>query len=230
MDFNVRIHQIFQIGNIYVPITETMVSTWIIMAVLIAFAIFVRVKLNSFTECPKGFQNVIELLVEVFNKFVINTGGRRLAYLSSWFFTVFLFVALSNISGMFFLRPPTADWTVTFPLAFVTFLLIQGLAFKYNTKEHIKGLFQPIFLFFPLNVLGECAKPISLSFRLFGNVLGGVILLSMIYGMAPLILRIPLPIILHGYFDFAIGLLQAYVFVTLSLAFIGAAADTSSET
>ena len=229
MEFVVRNLAVINVGGIYIAITETMRNTWIIMAVIIAFAIYVRIKLNSFQEKPRGFQNFIELLVSTFNGYVESTAGAKLSYLSPWFFTVFMFVGLSNISGMFFLRPPTADWNATFPLAFVSFLLIHGLAFRYQAKEHIKGLFEPVFLFFPINVMGELAKPISLSFRLFGNVLGGVILLSVIYEMAPLILRVPLPIVLHGYFDLAMGLLHAYVFVTLSLAFIGVAAGTNEN-
>ena len=228
MEFNVGIYTVIQAFGLYIAITETMVNTWIIMAVLIIFALVVRNKLNSWQEVPTSkFQNVVEIMVETFDRYVISTAGKRLAYLAPWFFTVFLFLALSNISGLFFMRPPTADWNATFPLAFVTFLLIQGLALKHQAKDHISGLFQPIFLFFPMNVMGELAKPISLSFRLFGNILGGVILITLIYGMAPLILRLPLPIILHGYFDFAMGLLQAYVFVTLSMAFIAAGAGTT---
>lgn len=227
MEFVIRNRAVIDVGGMYIAITETMVNTWIIMAVLIAFAIVVRVKLKGFQEKPKGFQNIVEFMVEVFNGYVAGTAGQKLSYLAPWFFTVFLFVGLSNISGMFFLRPPTADWTATFPLAFVTFLFIHGMAFRYQAKSHIKGFFEPIFLFFPINVMGELAKPISLSFRLFGNVLGGVILLSVIYEMAPLILRLPLPIVLHAYFDLAMGLLHAYVFVTLSLAFIGVAAGTT---
>ena len=228
MEFVVRNRFILDVGGMYVAITETMVNTWIIMAVLIAFAIFVRIKLNSFSEKPKGFQNVVEFIVEIFNGYVIGTVGQKLSYLAPWFFTVFLFVGIANISGLIpGMRPPTADWTATFPLAFVTFLLIHGMALKYQAKEHIRGLFQPVFLFFPINVMGELAKPISLSFRLFGNVLGGVILLSVIYELAPLVLRLPLPIVLHAYFDLAMGLLHAYVFVTLSMAFISVAAGTS---
>lgn len=227
MDFDVRIFTVLEVAGLYVPITETTVNSLIIAAVLIIFAIVVRSKLNNFTDKPTGFQNFIEIMVETFNKIVVDTAGEKLSFLSSWFFTVFLFVALSNISGLFFMRPPTADWAATLPLAIVTFLLLQGLALKYQAKDHIKGLFQPIFLFFPLNVLGELAKPISLSFRLFGNVLGGVILVTLIYGMAPWLMRITFPFVLHAYFDLAAGLLQAYVFVVLSLAFIASAAGTA---
>ena len=229
MEFVIRNIVVLDVGGMYIAITESMVNTWIIMAVLIAFAIVVRVSLKNFKDKPTGFQNIVEFLVEIFNNYVIGTAGKQLAFLSPWFFTVFLFVALSNISGLFFLRPPTADWTVTFPLAFATFFLIHCMAIKFQPKEHLKGFLEPIFIFLPINILGELAKPISLSFRLFGNILGGVILLSVIYELAPLILRLPLPIVLHAYFDLAMGLLHAYVFVTLSLAYIGVAAGASND-
>jgi F-type H+-transporting ATPase subunit a len=199
-----------------------MVNTWIIMAILIAFAIIVRSKLTNFKERPTGFQNVVEFIVETFNGYVRSTVGRRMFFLAPWFFTVFLFLVLANISGMFFLRPPTADWTATFPLAFVTFLLITTMSLKFNPKSYIKGLFDPIFLFLPINIIGELARPVSLSFRLFGNILGGVILISIVYGMAPIFVQLFVPLILHAYFDLAMGLLHAYVFVTLSMSFINA--------
>jgi F-type H+-transporting ATPase subunit a len=78
----------------------------------------------------------------------------------------------------------------------------------------------------PLNLIGELARPVSLSFRLFGNILAGMILMTLLYTMAPVVLRFIVPIPLHFYFDLFSGILQAYVFCILSLSFIGAAAST----
>ncbi|MCL1999274.1 MAG: F0F1 ATP synthase subunit A [Turicibacter sp.] len=227
MDFNVAVYGTVEIlPNVTLYLTETLRNTWIIIGLLTLFAIFVRIKLNSFTEVPRGFQNFIELAIDAFNNFVRGTAGKELTYLGGWFFAVFMFVAVSNIIGLVpGMRPPTADWTATLPLAVVSFLMIQGLAFYYHPKDHAKGFFEPIFIFFPLNVLGEIAKIVSLSFRLFGNVLGGMILLTLIYAMTPALVQFIVPVVLHAYFDFASGLLQAYVFVVLSLAFISAAAN-----
>ena len=198
--------------------------TWFIMALLIVFAVFVSKKLHGFSDVPSGFQNVVEMIVEAFSNFVRDSAGEKLAFLGNWFFTVFFVVLLSNLCGMFFLRSPTADWSFTLMLALVTFVLIQAMGIKFRKFGYVKNLFQPNPLFFPLNIIGELSRPISLSFRLFGNILSGTILLSLLYGMAPLLVCFLLPIPLHGFFDLFAGVLQTYIFCVLSLSFIGASA------
>ena len=229
LNFNIKNFWVGDILGVEVWITETMVNTWIIMGVLIAFAALVRVKLERFTEVPKGLQNVVEAVVEIFENFVIGTAGKRLSYLGNWFFMVFVFIFLSNISGLLGMRPPTADWATTLAFALVTFGLIQAMGWKYRRGEYIKSFFEPNFVFFPLNVVGELARPISLSFRLFGNILSGVILTTMIYTLPPVFARFILPIPLHGFFDLIIGFLQTYIFSVLSLSFIAGASGIESE-
>jgi len=230
MDFNIGIYAVFEIFGFPVYITESLVNMWIVMAILIAFAIVVRLKL-TYTTSPKGLQNVAELIVESFDRFVRGAAGDKVAYLGYWYFAVFSFILLSNIGGVFF-RPPTADWAVTFPLALVTLVLIHVLALKHKPKEHLKDMVvQPFPYLYPinlvLNLIGEIARPISLSFRLFGNILGSMVLLSLVYNVAPIPARIIFPALLHGYFDVAMGALQAFVFTVLGLSFIGAIAGTS---
>ena len=207
-------------------ITETMRNLWIIMAFMIGFAIVVRVKL-TYTDKPRGFQNIVEFMVETFDRFVRNSAGQSLGYLGNWFFTVFIVIMLSNVSGIFSLRPPTADWAFNFPLAVVSLILIHFMALKHRPKEHLKSLIEPFILFLPLNLIGELARPISLSFRLFGNILSGMILIGLIYALMPWPLRLGVPIPLHAYFDLAMGILQAFIFTVLSLSFIGVSAGTT---
>jgi len=232
MDFNIGIFAVVEILGFPIYITETLVNMWIVMAILIVFAVVVRLKL-TYTTSPKGLQNVAEFMVETFDRFVRNSAGNKVAYLGNWFFAVFLIILLSNIGGLFF-RPPTADWAFTFPLALVTLVLIHVMSLRYNTKEHLRSfVVQPFPYLYPvnflLNLIGEIARPISLSFRLFGNVLGGMVLISLIYGIAPIPARILFPAALHGYFDVAMGVLQAFVFTVLSLSFIGAIAETTES-
>jgi len=226
MDFNFDIEHIWMIHpfGMDIWITRTHVNTWIIMGVLIVFAIFARVKLRNIEQVPVKFQNVMEMIVEFFDNFVKNAVGEKLLYIGNWFFAVFLFVLLSNLSGLVLMRPPTADWATTFAFALVTFTLIHTLAMRYKGIKHIKGFFEPIPVFFPLNIISELAVPISLSFRLFGNLLAGMLLITLAYQLLPTILTILFPVILHGYFDFFSGVLQTYVFSVLSLTFIGQAA------
>ena len=226
MDFSVKNLWVFHIGGVEVWITETIVNTWIVMLLLIILAVVVRMKLQKFSDVPAGFQNAVEAIVEAFDGFVENSAGEKLIYLGNWFFMVFAFILTSNLSGLIGLRPPTADWTVTFTFALTTFALIQVMGLKYRRGAYVRGFFEPNFVFFPLNVIGELARPISLSFRLFGNILGGMILIALVYALAPIYTRFVLPVALHAFFDVIAGVLQTYIFCVLSLSFIGAMAAT----
>ena len=149
-------------------------------------------------------------------------------FLGPWFFTLFIFILVSNIGGIFpGFRPPTADWSMTIALALGTFVLIQAMGVKFRGAEYIKGLFRPVFLFFPINMIGELARPISISFRLFGNMLAGLIMMSLLYSLAPLVAKFGFPAALHAYFDIFAGMLQTYIFVTLSISFIADAAKAN---
>jgi F-type H+-transporting ATPase subunit a len=227
LDFNNKVKYVVTFGesDLQLHITESIINMWIIMGVLILFAVIVRIRLKSFTDLPTGFQNIVEFIVEAFNGFVVGTAGPKMAGLGHWYFMVFSFIILSNLSGMLTLRPPTADWTVTFAFALSTFVLIQITGIRYRGWKYLKSFFEPFFLFLPLNILGELARPIALSFRLFGNILSGLILMGVVYALVPLWLQVGIPAALHAYFDLFIGLIQAYIFTVLSLAFIGAAAE-----
>lgn len=227
MDFSIENLAVVKLFGVEIWITETYVSTWIIMAVLIGLAIVVRVQLKKFTDVPKGFQNAVETAVEFFDNFVRSSAGERLMFLGNWFFMVFAFLLFSNLSGLVGLRPPTADWSTAFAFAITTFFLIQVMGAIYNGKAYAKGFIEPFFLFLPLNIIGELARPISLSFRLFGNILGGMILISLLYGLAPIFVRFVVPAALHAYFDIFSGVLQTYIFCVLSLSFIGVMAGTA---
>jgi len=223
LDFGVKTLWVIDIAGVEVWITETIINTWIIMLLLAAVAVFVRLKLRAFKEIPTGFQNAVEAIIETFDGFVRGAVGDKFMYLGNWFFMVFAFVLVSSLSGIVGLRPPTADWATTFALAMATFALIQAMGVAHRKGRYLKSFFEPTFVFFPLNIIGELARPISLSFRLFGNVLAGMIFMSLVYGLLPIYLRFALPAALHAYFDLFSGVLQTYVFCVLSLTFISTA-------
>ena len=230
MNFDIRNLFVINIGGVEVWITETQVVTWMIMAVLITFAVIVRRKLRKFENVPKSkLQQFTEVIVDFFDRFVRSTAGNKLAFLGNWFFAVFAMIFLSSFSGLFGFRPPTADWSFTFAMALVTFMLIQVLGIKFRGKGYLKGLMQPAVVFLPTNIIGELSRPVSLSFRLFGNVLAGLILLTLIYTLPPVPFRFGLPVVLHAYFDLISGFLQTYIFCVLSLSFISGAAGVELE-
>lgn len=198
------------------------------MGLFVLLSVIVRVKSKNWDahSKPTGLQNVMEMFVEMWEKFFKSNSSEKMLYLAPWFFTLFAFLLISNILGVTGLRPPTADWGMTFPLAVSSLFLIWYSGMSNRPKAYLKGIFlEPFFVFAPLNIIGELARPISLSFRLFGNVLGGMILMSLLYGIAPMVTRFVLPIPLHMYFDLFAGVLQAVIFTVLSLVFVGIAAE-----
>jgi len=224
LDFNIRHVWLLEIGGLEIPINQTIVNTWIIMGVLILGALLIRIRLRKMKEVPGKLQNVVEAIIEGFDKFVASMAGEKLTFLGGWFFMIFTFLLVSNLSGLVGLRPPTADWGTTLAIALVSFFLIQTVGFYAKGFGYIAGFFKPIPIFsFVLNVIGELARPISLSFRLFGNILSGVILMAFLYNLAPVAMRFIFPVALHVYFDVFVGVLQAYIFCALSLSFIGSA-------
>ncbi|WP_064505507.1 F0F1 ATP synthase subunit A [Defluviitalea phaphyphila] len=221
-------HNIFpiQIGDNQFWITTTIVNTWIIMGVLFVFAIIVRLSLKKFEDIPKGFQNVIEAIVDIFYSFTSSTMGEKNKGFAPFYGSMFLFILLANLSGLVGLRPPTADIATTLSLALMTFFMVQGYGIKSNgIGKYIKGFFEPIPFLFPLNVIGELANPVSLSFRLFGNILGGTIIMALWYSMPWIALKIGLPAVLHAYFDVFAGVLQTFIFVMLSMTFVSSAME-----
>ncbi len=199
-------------------ITTTHVSMLIIMAVILLLAIAVRVKMNHPQEYPTGFQNVVELGVEMLEKMVHSNMGSRAKKYINYIGTLFLFIFLSNISGLFGLRPPTADYGVTLPLGILTFCIIQFNNVKYNKFGAFTDLFKPLPFLFPINLIGEIAVPFSLSLRLFGNVLSGTVMMALIYALLSNI-AIGWPGFLHIYFDLFSGAIQTYVFCMLTMVF-----------
>ena len=229
MSFNNDILWTVDLFGTEVWITQTVFNTWIIMLALTVLALVVRLLLRRFKTIPSGFQNVIEIAVESFDNIVRNAAGGQHMYLGNWFFMVFAFILFSNLSGILGLRPPTADWATTFAFSLATFGLIQIMGIRYRKGEYLKSFFKPVFFFFPLNLISEIARPVSLSFRLFGNVLAGLILTSLVYSL-PIYLRFLLPTVVHAYFDLFSGILQTYIFCVLSLTFIGSAAAIPEKT
>lgn len=222
---NVKNLWVIEIAGVEVWITETIFNTWIIMMILIAIALITRIKLKSFKVVPTGFQNIIESVVEIFDDFTTNTMGQKLSYIAPWFFAVFIFVLLSSFLSIFGLRAPTADFPTAFALALASFVIMILMGFRHKKGKYLKTLFEPNFIFFPINFIGELAKPISLSFRLFGNVLSGTIILTLYYALTPLLVQIGIPALLHGFFDIVLGALQTYIFVILSYMYARGAAE-----
>ena len=142
-----------------------------------------------------------------------------------------LFGSLISVSG---LRPTTADMNTTLGWALIVFFLIHYSNIKFHgLKAYLKGYLDPIFIMAPLNVLSEIATPISMSFRHFGNMAGGLVITTLllsglaafsnaILGFLPVpLLQIGIPGVLSLYFDLFTAAMQAFIFSMLTKAYVG---------
>ena len=226
------IHGIFSV-NFFgqkVWITTSHACILIIMAIMVIFAVIVNRKLKKAKEVPDGFQNIIELIVEMLDKMVESTMGKWAPKFVNYISTIFIFILMSNISGLFGLRPPTADYGTTLALAIITFFMIWINKFRHQKLKTIWSdmcsplpPWLPIWL--PINLVSELAVPVSLSLRLFANVLSGTVIMALVYGLLRVI-ALAWPAALHVYFDLFSGAIQTYVFCMLTMTYVTQACDT----
>ncbi len=206
-------------------ITNTHVSLLLVVLTLTIFSIVANriIKKADPNEVPGTFLNIIEYLVETVDSLTRNNmGDKHFSKFSNYIGTLFAFLLVANLSGLFGLRPPTADYGVTLGLALITFVLIHYNGFKYEKAGHVTKLFEPLLLT-PINIIGEIATPLSMSLRLFGNILSGTVMMGLLYGLLPKLLQFFIwPIFggLHVYFDVFSGVIQSYVFCMLTMVFI----------
>ena len=205
-------------------ITTSHVCILIVMLIILAFAVAANIAMRRASEVPTGFQNVVELIVEKLDGMAVGTMGKNAVKFRNYIGTVFIFILLSNLSGLLGLRPPTADYGVTLPLALITFVLIHFNTFRYHSLKEIwidkcspLPPWLPIWL--PINLIGDIAVPISLSLRLFANVLSGVVMMALVYGLMGRLALI-WPAALHAYLDMFSGAIQTYVFCMLTMTYI----------
>jgi len=236
VDIGIHVAKVINIGGLEIWITETMINTWIICAVLILIAFIINRSIRNPKKVPTGLQNVVEFIVDTLDNFIGVSMGKHAPRFVNFYSGMFLFLLAANLSGLFlgpgilfygivdgtpfdFMRPPTADIATTFALSFTTFFMIESFGiYALGLKGWAKGLASPAPLT-PLNIIGELANPISLSFRLFGNILGGSIIMGLYYNL-PWFAMLGIPSALHFYFDVFAGVLQAFIFVMLSMTFV----------
>ena len=211
-------------------ITTSHACILIVMAIMITFFIIANRILKKATDVPGAGQNVIELIVELLEGMVQGSMGKWAPGFVNYIGTIFIFILISNISGLLGLRPPTADYGTTLCLGLITFSLIHINTFKHQSLKQIwidkcspLPPWLPIWL--PINVISDIAVPISLSLRLFANVLSGTVMMALIYGLLGIIAT-AWPAALHVYFDLFSGAIQTYVFCMLTMTYISDAMTT----
>ena len=196
---------------------EVIVMTWIVFIVLAVFGFLTARKRHLL---PKPMQVLGELIVSQLYELTEDALGREKSNTyAPLICALFMFLLLSNWIGIIpHLEEPTKDLNTPLSLGIMGFVLAHFAGIKAKGfKEYSKEYFQPIFFMMPLNVIGELAKVVSISFRLFGNIMGGSIIILVV---SYLTYSIILPPFLNAFFGLFVGAIQAFVFTMLTLVYI----------
>ena len=198
-----------------IPVAESVVITWVIMAILvIGSVILVRgLRVENVSKKQLVLETIVGTVYDFFYDLLGEKGKRYIPYLM----TVGIYIAFSNMIGLLGMKSPTKDVGVTGALALMSIVLIEysGVHAK-GPKKFLKSFAEPIPIMLPMNILEMFIRPLSLCMRLFGNILGAFVIMELIKYVAPVLVPIPFSM----YFDIFDGFIQAYVFVFLTSLFI----------
>ncbi|ADL13709.1 F0F1 ATP synthase subunit A [Acetohalobium arabaticum] len=217
---NTALTRMLHIAN--APVKSSVTTTWVI---IIALTIFSWLATRNLKEQPKtaSLQNVAETFVESMRGLVGTTMGPEMKKFTPYIGTLMIYLTIANLVGiipgkdLFHLYTPTADLNTTAALGAITFVNIHFFGIKSKgITSYFKGYFEPLPFMFPLNVIGSLADPVSLSFRLFGNMIGSVVIMGLLYSVMAVII----PGIASIYFDVFAGVLQAFIFTMLTMTYI----------
>ena len=220
-------------------ITAAQINSWAVMLSILGVCLYLTHGIKVIPDSKR--QLAAEWIVDTVTKLVRENMGKKFLGFAPFVAAVLALSALSSLSSLLGLFPPTSDVNVVVGWAILVFILITHYKLKGGAWEYIKSFFTPIPLFAPLNIIGEFATPISMSFRHYGNIMSGMVISTLIaYALRSLsvmllgwlpgmlgeipFLRIGLPAVLSLYFDIFSGCMQAFIFAMLTMMFISTAA------
>lgn len=195
---------------------DTIIHTWVVMGLLILFAVVSTRKLSFL---PGRFQTIAELIVVAFENLVHDALDGRNRKFFPLILVLFLFLVLSNWLGIIpGLGEPTRDLNTPLSLGIMGFFIAHyaGIRTK-GLKGYLAQYVEPMFFMAPLNVISEVAKVVSISFRLYGNIMGGAIIIAVV---SDLVFSLLLPPFLNAFFGLFVGTVQAFVFTMLTTVYI----------
>ena len=219
----------FKIGGFTVTIDETVVVSWIIIAVMALVAFLLTRNLKVEGEISKR-QAFLELCYEKSYDFFKGIMGSKGECFIPWLMSTALFIGVSNMIGLLGFNPPTKSMQITAAMAITSIVIVEYAAFKEKgVKGRIKAFAKPIWIVAPINVMEVFTKPLSLAMRLFGNVLAAFTIMELLKIVTRSIYIPGIPAVFSLYFDLFDGLLQAYIFVFLTALYIKESVETEEE-
>lgn len=200
-------------------INATLVWTWAIMCILVAGSVLITRKLQTGIRISR-WQSMLEILVTGIMSQIKEIGIHRPEKYIGFLGTLFLFIALSNFCVLFpFYVPPTSSLSTTAALAVCVFIAVPlfGILEK-GLLSYLRSYLQPTFLMLPFNIMSELSRTLALAVRLFGNIMSGAVILSILLGIAPFFFPV-----LMNVLGLLTGMVQAYIFSVLATVYIAAA-------
>lgn len=197
----------------------TIVNTWVVMALLVGVSWLVTRKLRPDTP-PGRWRNALEtlvLLIEAQIRAITHSAVRRVMYFAG---TLFLFVAGANLLALIpGFAAPTGSLSTTVALTLAVLLAVPGFAMaERGWSGYLRHLTQPTWVLLPFNILGELSRGVSLSIRLYGNVMSGAVIAAILLSIAPFFFPVVMQL-----FGVLVGLIQAYIFAILAAVYISSA-------
>lgn len=208
---------------------KTLVMTWVVMLLVALFT--VAATRNMRVDRPGKLQLMVEELFQFLRGLVYdNLDPKKGAGLMALIFSLFIYLLFCNLWGLVpTMMSPTADVNTTLGMAIMVFILVQILGIKYKGGKFFKHFIEPFPFFLPLVIVEELAKPVTLAFRLYGNIYAGEVLIAVLLGLIPLtadLLGGFLASVIWLGFSIFVGFIQAFIFTMLTIAYISQAVES----
>jgi len=220
--FFVKLFELIGLGH-FAHTYPHVIYSWVVMAILIGFG-FLAAKVV--TLIPSKGQNFFEILISGLEEFAVGITGEEGRWLLPIIATIFIYIAACNLIGLvpgFF--PPTASLNTTLSCALTVVVFTHVIGIKYHGAGYVKHFLGPVWwmipIILPIELIGHLARVLSLSFRLFGNMMGHELVLGILFVLAGAFFA-PLPIMALGIF---VALVQAFVFFLLSVMYFTSAME-----
>ncbi|MBV9160040.1 MAG: F0F1 ATP synthase subunit A [Pseudonocardiales bacterium] len=211
---------------------DTVISTAIAAGIVLAFGLYLAAKATS--KVPSALQLAFEAVTEqVENQVESNVGIRTAPFVVPLAIALFFFILIANWISILphaaeeYVRPPTADVNLTFAMSIFVMILVWATGIRIKGKHYFGHFVEPYKAMLPLNIIEELVKPITLSLRLFGNILAGTVMVSVLALMPAAVSWLPTSA--WKLFDLFIGLLQALIFALLTIIYFGMATSQEGE-
>lgn len=224
---------------------ETFTSLIVMGGIMtLSFIVYFKSKKVSAFDTPKGLLLVVETFVVTIEKLLIQNMGKHFSFYGSYFVTITLYIFFGFLFGLTGLASPLSYYMNTFVIVLMSFVMIHYTALKTNGWKYFKRFIEPFPIFLPINLISVWAPLVSMSFRIFGNILSGIILMTLVYGLMGFLSSAVFSFLpagfnsiffapfvapwLHLYFDLFSAFIQTLVFISLSMLLIAQEGPSTS--